>query len=176
MSVREQRCACGQALTSICYQQREFWGLNADDLVTFWNSGAIPQHDIFAATGRRIIEGRCHLIAPGPPRRGPQLDRQDEAARQQKILRARQAAAQQSVEARIARYGSAAPVGGAKGRTTQQTAAQTLIRQFTPATDPLDVARRATALWSAWMRARRHGWTKLSLKEWAPEFLQKGSA
>lgn len=88
--------------------------------------------------------------------------------------RARQAAAAQSVDARLARTGSAAPAGGAQGRATQARECRELIRRYAPGWTAATLDTQATALWRAFMRARRRGWTTLPLAAWAPGFLRGG--
>lgn len=90
--------------------------------------------------------------------------------------RARQAAAAQSADLRLARTGSNAPLGGDRGRATQAAQARALVQQYAPAWSAATLDTQARALWKAWMRARRHGWTALPLKDWAAVTLPKGSA
>lgn len=94
--------------------------------------------------------------------------------------RARQAAATlaaaQSADLRLARTGSNAPPHGDRGRATQAAQCRALVQQYAPAWSEATLDKQATALWKAWMRARRNGWTAWPLAQWAAYTLTKGGA
>lgn len=88
--------------------------------------------------------------------------------------RARESAAVQSADLRLARTGTNAPPNGSRGRDTQHEQAKALIRAYAPQWSERTLDKQARALWRAFMRARRHNWTTLPIAEWAAQELPKG--
>lgn len=115
------------------------------------------------------------ILRPGPGG-GPQILR--DLAPADAVRRARQAAARQSVDLRLARTGSAAPPHAAQGRATQHEQCKALVRAYAPQWSERTLDQQARALWKAFMRGRREGWIPagLPLAAWAAQTLPQGGA